>query len=315
MIYLAVAFNIHSLSYFFSAALGRRVVTCPNGSFVRSGVPWTWAHAPCLLVFISLYYSMMAAFLWWVILTVSWFLVSALQWSHEAVSKISPFYHCVAWILPLLMTICLLAAQVVGADELTATCFIVHDGTRSSYLALLTGVILPLLLLLITGVVFLLFGFVGVIRIRAFMREGGKQEERQILERLMIRIGIFVAVYIIPASILIGCFIYELASRSSWQPFSECSRDCSRPNSAVFIVRIFMFLLIGVLTGVWIWSKKTLTSWKRVPDKCSTCCRPPVEQTPCSKKDQTPSLENHVFPGTSMPTMSYSYPDSGLDSI
>lgn len=306
VIFLALVFNLHSFVYFFSAALGRRIVTCPNGRFVESGDAWSWAHTPCILIFIFHYYTMMAAFIWWVILTICWFLVSALQWSHEAVTKLALFFHASAWILPLLMTISLMAARVIGADELTATCFVVSNGTTSSFLALLIGVIVPLVILLCVGVTFLILGFVGILRIRSFMRRGGKQQEQQILEKLMIRIGIFVAVYIVPASVLVGCFIYELASRASWVPLSEDCPRCPRPNSAVFMVRVFMFLLIGILTGIWIWSRKTIQSWQKLPEKCATCC----SYHPDEKEEARPSAENVISIG--MP--SYSYPDSGLDS-
>lgn len=316
VVYLALAFNMHSLAYFLSLALGRTIITCPNNQLVHSGDNWTWAHTPCILVFMFLYYSMMVAFIWWVVLTICWFLVSALKWSHEAVSKFAPFFQVSAWVIPLVMTICLLAGRVIGADELTATCFVVNDGSTSGFLGLLIGVILPLILFLGTGIVFLLLGFISIMRIRAFMRKGGKQQEQESLEKLMIRIGIFVAVYIVPASVLIGCFVYELASRSNWQALNEPCVNCTRPNSAVFMVRIFMFLLIGALTGIWIWSRKTLKSWQQLPEKCVVCCTPPQDKNydiPVTAIDLS-STENVLPPR--MPSISRSYPDSksGLSS-
>lgn len=308
VVYLALVFNVHSLMYFFSLALGRKIVTCPGGVFVQNGSAWSWAHTPCILVFVALYYTVVAAFIWWLILCVCWFLVSALKWSHEAVGKLSPIFHIAAWILPLLMTVALLAARAVGADELTATCFVVSDGTTSSFLALLIGVILPLMALLVVGMVFLLLGFISILKVRALMQKGGKQQEQQSLEKLLIRIGVFVSVYIIPASILIGCYVYELATRPSWQPLSKACSDCARPNSAVFMVRVFMFLLIGVLTGVWIWSRKTLKSWQQCPTKCRACCNPP-EQDDADIEMPTPSVlaAENMFSDQKMP--SYSCPD------
>lgn len=306
VVYLALTFNLHSVAYFFSAALGQRLVTCPNHKFVESGSSWSWAHTPCLLVFITLYYTMMSAFLWWVVLAFGWFLVSALQWSHEAVNKLGPFFHVVCWMGPLLMTVALLAARVLGADELTGTCFVVRGTSTSSFFGLLIGVILPLLALLLIGIVFLVLGFLGILRVRAFMRKGGKQEERQILEKLMVRIGIFVAIYIIPASIVISCFFYELASRPSWQPLSVTCSSCRRANSAVFMVRTLMFLMIGVLTGTWIWSRKTLQSWARLI-KCGPRCGS-QEKTDLQAGASVNNVHSHV-------PSNYSYADSGLDSI
>jgi hypothetical protein len=312
VVYLAIVFNIHAVAYFFSLALGRQVITCPGGELVQTGSSWTWAHTPCLLVFVAHYYTILAAFIWWVVLSVCWFLVAALKWSHEAVGRLSPLFHITAWVTPLLFTVALLAARAVGADELTATCFVVSDGSTSSFLALLMGVVLPLIALMLTGIVFLLIGFISLLRVRALMREGGKQHEKQSLEKLIIRIGVFVSVYIIPAAILIGCYVYELASRPSWVPLTVSCSDCSRPNSAVFMVRVFMFLLIGVLTGVWIWSRKTLNSWRQCPGKCLNLTTPAEEpDMEIPEPNMQLSVENELS-HQKMPN--YSYPDSGLDS-
>ena len=272
VIYLSLAFNIHTIGYFFSLILGRTLVTCPRKEFITISISWDWSYVPCLMVFGLLYYSMVAAFLWWLILSFCWFLTSVFKWSNESVGRLALFFHITAWVLPLLMTISLMAARVLSADELTGTCFVVRDDTDRSFLALLIGIIIPLTLFLVTGVVFLIIGFVSILKIHSFMRHGGKEKESMILEKLMIRIGVFVSVYIIPAAVVIGCFIYELQSRPSWRPVGTCS-NCSRPNTAVFMVRICMFLVIGVLTGVWIWSKKTLQSWLSLPQRIRNCCR------------------------------------------
>lgn len=271
VIYLALAFNIHTIGYFFSLILGRTLVTCPRNEFITNSIAWDWSHMPCLLVFGLLYYSMVAAFLWWLVLSFCWFLTSVFKWSNESVGRLALFFHIISWVLPLLMTISLMAASVVSADELTATCFIVRDETNSSFLALLIGVIIPLALFLVTGVVFLVVGFISILKIHSFMRHGGKEKESMILEKLMIRIGVFVSVYVIPAAVVIGCFIYELQSRPTWMAVGTCS-DCARPNTAIFMVRVCMFLIIGVLTGIWIWSKKTLQSWLSLPQRIRNCC-------------------------------------------
>ena len=270
VIYLALSFNLHAAGYIFSLILGRMLVTCPRNEFVSISISWHWEHVPCLLIFSVLYYTMIAAFLWWLVLAFCWFLASSFKWSNEAVGHLAPFFHVLAWVLPLLLTISLMAARVVSADELTATCFIVRDQSTRSFLALLIGVILPLIICLVIGVVFLVIGFVSTLKIHSFMREGGKEKESLILEKLMIRIGIFVTVYIIPAAVVIGCFVYELESRPNWTTLDTCP-SCPKPNTAVFMVRLFMFLLIGVLTGVWIWSRKTLNLWLSLPQRIRNC--------------------------------------------
>ncbi len=288
VIYLALSFNLHSLTHLLAIIIGRETVTCPDGEFVQTSINWTWSHTPCILIFGLLYFTMITAFLWWLILSFGWFLTSAFSWSSEAVAHLAPFYHVIAWILPLLFTIVLVATRVVGADELTGICFIVRDNSNMSFMALLLGVIVPLVVCLLVGVVLLVVGFISILKIRAVMRSRGKSTESSILEKLVVRIGVFVVVFIIPACIVIGCFVYELISQPFWTPVDDTCTDCVKANPAVFMVRLFMFLLTGILTGIWIWSKKTISSWKMCPQRVVECCKMPREDV----DEGTPSVTN-----------------------
>ena len=275
IVYLAISFNLHSCGYLLSLMLGRSIVTCPNEEYLTTSSEFQVSHMGCLLVFVLLYYSMMASFLWWLFLTLSWFLSSALKWSNEAVGRLATMYHIIAWILPVIMTISLVAGRVISADELTGICFVVRSTDSSSLYALLIGVIIPQMVFLIIGMGFLVLGLIGVCRIRTFLRHKGQEKESMIIEKLIIRVGIFVSMFVIPAVVVIGCFFYELIDQPKWVTIEEsenCS-DCATANSAVFILRIFLFFLIGILTGVWIWSKKTIDSWKTLGNRCYKCRR------------------------------------------
>ena len=295
IVYLALCFNVHSIGYIFALILGRAIVTCPNESYITTSISWGWEHVPCILVFGLLYYTMMAAFLWWLVLTLSWFLATALKWSNEAVGNIAPFFHVVSWIIPLLMAIGLISGKVVSADELTGVCFIVRDDGTSSLYAMLLGVVIPLVIFLIIGIGFLVLGLISVCRIHAFLRHEGQEKDSIVLEKLIIRVGIFVCIYIFPAAIMIGCFSYELVERPNWQTLEEqetCNGSCTKANPTVLLVRVFMFLVIGILTGVWIWSKKTFNSWKDIITNIRGCCTNQL-------------LESSPDPGSSMTAMKY----------
>lgn len=267
VVYLALCFMVHAFGYFLAMTVGRNQLTCPDNNFVQTSATWNWEFAPCIVVFVLLYYTMMASFLWWLSLTFGWFLTTVYHWSNEAISRLAPLFHITAWVLPLVMTVLLLGNKVISADELTAVCFVVMEtDTKSSYYGLMLGVILPLLLFLLTGIFFLVAGFISVLKIRGLMRLGGKKMEMDRLEKLMIRIGVFVTIYIGPATVMIGCYIYELTSKPGWKSTADTTcTNCQGPNTPVFMTRVFMFLLIGTLTGVWIWSRKTLQSWISIP--------------------------------------------------
>lgn len=270
IVYLALSFLLHSLSYFLALALGPKLILRPteDDSVVRTKAEWEWLHAPCIVTFALLFYTAIASALWWVILTLCWFLAASLSWGNEAIAQLAPFYHVVAWSIPLILTIVLLAAKVIGGDDLTGVCFVIRDHNEESFYGLLLGFILPMCLILICGVTFMVVGFIGIVRVRHYMHKEGEQTHS--LDKLSIRMGIFNIIYLIPAIIVVGCALYELIDQPAWCPAvneAECP-GCHHANSAVVATRIICSLIIGILSGAWIWSKKTALSWKKAFGRC-----------------------------------------------
>lgn len=69
----------------------------------------------CAILFMALYFCCMAAFAWWSCLAFAWFLAAGLKWGHEAIENKSHLFHLVAWAIPALQTISVLAlAKVEG---------------------------------------------------------------------------------------------------------------------------------------------------------------------------------------------------------
>jgi len=66
-------------------------------------------HEPCTIMFMVLYFFNMASSIWWVVLTLTWFLAAGLKWGHEAIEANSQYFHMAAWGVPAIKTIALLA--------------------------------------------------------------------------------------------------------------------------------------------------------------------------------------------------------------
>lgn len=66
-------------------------------------------HEPCSIIFMVLYFFSMASSIWWVVLTLTWFLAAGLKWGHEAIEANCHFFHMAAWGVPAIKTIALLA--------------------------------------------------------------------------------------------------------------------------------------------------------------------------------------------------------------
>lgn len=271
IIFLSMCYNLYSIGYLVRVFSGRETIVCQESSNGKYLISDGMSNTSCTIVFFIHYFFGMASAIWWVILSLTWFLSAALKWGHEAVEKYSSIFHAIAWTIPTVQTIVALVTRKVDADELSGLCFV---GFRNSA-TLLWFVVIPLFVYLIFGSCFLLSGFIALIRIRRALRL--KETNTQKLERLMVRIGIFSMLYSIPASFVVGCFWYEYESLATVEKSSRDMLTCqldpkckeiSSPSSAIIYMKYFMLLVVGVTSGAWIWSSKTLQSWKKFYYKC-----------------------------------------------
>jgi len=198
-----------------------------------------------------------------------------MKWGHEAIEANSQYFHLAAWSVPAVKTIAILAMSEVDGDVLAGVCFVGFTNVD----ALRGFVLAPLFLYLLIGTSFLLAGFVALYRIRTFMKHDGTKTDK--LEKLMIRIGIFSVLYTVPATIVIACYFYEQANRDLWEytwkvenckdlrfacPYGGGAKPMdglAQPDFTVFMIKYLMLLIVGITSGFWIWSGKTINSWRK----------------------------------------------------
>ncbi|KAE8283409.1 Frizzled-2 [Larimichthys crocea] len=271
IIFLSGCYTMVSIAYIAGYFLGDKVVC--NDSFspesYKTIVQGTKKES-CTILFMMLYFFSMASSIWWVILSLTWFLAAGMKWGHEAIEANSQYFHLAAWAVPAVKTISILAIGQIEGDVLSGVCFV-----SLSNLDPLRGFVLaPLFIYLFIGTSFLLAGFVSLFRIRTIMKHDGTKTEK--LERLMVRIGVFSVLYTVPATIVIACFFYEQAFRAHWER-SWVSHNCRglaipcpmqsgprmTPDFTVYMIKYLMTLIVGITSGFWIWSGKTLHSWHK----------------------------------------------------
>ena len=234
----------------------------------------------CSVMFMLLYFFTMASSIWWVMLTLTWFLAAGMKWSNEAIDDNAMYFHLAAWALPAIKTIAIIAMEKVDGDVMSGVCY-----TGISDVNSLRGfVIAPLLIYFLLGATFLLAGFVSLFRIRTVMKHEGSKTDK--LEKLMVRIGIFSVLYTVPALVIIGCYFYEQSQRYEWNSTWQAlvaqqyglvgdlsyATQGPKPIYAVFFIKHFMLLVVGVVSGFWIWTGKTVKSWSKFGNKmlCGT---------------------------------------------
>ncbi|KAL4657637.1 frizzled-8 [Arapaima gigas] len=267
IIFLSACYMFVSAGYIVRLVAGHEKVAC-NLDFDVEHIHYeTTGPALCTVVFLLIYFFGMASSIWWVILSLTWFLAAGMKWGNEAIASYSQYFHLAAWLIPSMKSIAVLALSSVDGDPVAGICYVGNqnlDNLRGFVLA-------PLVIYLFVGTMFLLAGFVSLFRIRSVIKQGGTKTDK--LEKLMIRIGVFTVLYTVPATIIVACYFYEQHNRHEWEVTHNCScprePEQGRPDYAVFMLKYFMCLLVGITSGVWVWSGKTLESWRTF---CTRCC-------------------------------------------
>lgn len=271
----------------------------------------------CTILFMMLYFFSMAGHIWWVVLTVTWYLAARCHWAHEAIFRNAQYLHFAAWAIPAAMTICLLAMGKVDGDPLSGVCFTgLTDPTIVRYF-----LVAPLCISLLLGACFLIAGFVSLFKIRTIIKTGGSKTND--LEKLIFRIGVFSLLYLLPAAVVIACYIYESQKMDRWmltwytnevcrnfdlrkiagsskciaqlhqilgdtEPVSPTSGGdvfdkMDTPTFELFMIKYLMTLIVGITSGIWVWSSKTLHSWHVFFARICRCTLPPPQPLPASQ--------------------------------
>ncbi|EZA56975.1 Frizzled-5 [Ooceraea biroi] len=253
IVFLSACYFVVSVGYLSRSIFGHEEIAC-DGPALKSGAQGPGA---CVTVFLMIYFFGMASSVWWVILTFTWFLAAGLKWGNEAIASYSQYFHLVAWLAPTIQTVWAYVAGGVAGDPVAGVCTVAPEGVRNFILA-------PLFVYLLLGTSFLLAGFVSLFRIRSVIkRQPGAKADK--LEKFMIRIGVFSVLYTLPAGVVLACHIYESSLRDEWLGSLACPcRPRARPLYSVLMLKYFMALAVGITSGVWIWSGKTVDSWKRL---------------------------------------------------
>ena len=226
----------------------------------------------CTFLFMSLYFCTIANSIWWVILTFTWFLAAGLKWGNEAIETNCHYFHLVGWAVPAILTITVLALGKIEGDVLSGVCYAGFWNQDAIH----SFVSIPILLCLMLGSLFLVLGLISLFQIRTLMKREGTKTNK--LEKLILRIGCFSALYILPTVVLLSVYHMENTSLDSWItswlsdvcmkrqygipcPSDSTDRMHSKPPFTMFLIKYLATVMAGITSGFWVASEKTLQSW------------------------------------------------------
>ncbi|VDO80537.1 unnamed protein product, partial [Schistosoma curassoni] len=207
-------------------------------------------------------------------------------------------FHFIAWSLPASQTALALLLSIVEGDPISGLCTI-QSNKSITYILFIFA---PLLIYLMIGIILMIIGFIALFHIRGTIKlQRPHFIETQKLDKLILRIGIFGLLYTIPNLIILFSIGYELRHTYLWQlgiachchydigqyhqinnnnnnnnnnqegegelepilPIALPVWNSPKPVYTLIMLKHFMNLMIGIISGFWIWSNKTIQSWKQ----------------------------------------------------
>lgn len=270
IVFLALCYSLLSVAYIVRGAIGAENLSCASQIDGPDYVPVNdvLKSIPCTIWWLITYYLRLASNTWWTVLCGCWLLSARNEWSSEALHNIASYFHATAWILPIFFTGGSLLSHSVVADELTGLCQISDKSA-------LWLEVLPHAVLLLLGCAFGTFAGSALVRVRRVVRCAGRSATK--LERLMTRLSIFALLYALPALGGLVCVLHEASVRPRWQKLALLAAlDCREAQNCtpgpvyraagleVALLRLFLFLAVGVTSSMWVWSGKTYRAWSRL---------------------------------------------------
>lgn len=267
--FIALCYVVVALVYTLSVAVGRNALICHheftnefNDSLLATeGLD----NLLCAAIFSLLYYFMFCSWMWWCVLASEW-LLCTLKCAYIN-AKWQVCFHIVAWGVPVIFLSCALISGHVTGDPVLRTCWI----RKHQELPFLI-IPLSLIILLCSAVVLICFG--RVVNIQRNSQEKNVKKMNGIKPVVLIRVGIFCTVFLIPMGILLCCYWYEYWYRTEWEEwYLQCSGSCSEgegPRFEVFMVKLAASLTMGIVTVGWILRKSSFLAWKKACCFCQT---------------------------------------------
>ncbi|MBW00190.1 Smoothened, partial [Eschrichtius robustus] len=257
LFYVNACFFVGSIGWLAQFMDGaRREIVCRADGTMRLGEPTSNETLSCVIIFVIVYYALMAGVVWFVVLTYAWHTsFKALGTTYQPLSGKTSYFHLLTWSLPFVLTVAILAVAQVDGDSVSGICFVGYKNYR--YRA--GFVLAPIGLVLIVGGYFLIRGIFG------FLAFG------------------FVL-------ITFSCHFYDFFNQAEWErsfrdyvlcqanvtiglPTKKPIPDCeikNRPSLLVEKINLFAMFGTGIAMSTWVWTKATLLIWRR------TWCRRPL---------------------------------------
>ena len=269
--YISLCYSFVALSYTISIAIGKENIICDSAiknSLNESALVVNGLHFPvCIALFSITYFFTLASWVWWALLNLEW-LVCSIK-SHAIGIKWRICSQLVGWGVPVVFLLIALGTESVGGNAILRTCWI----RKSREVAYVIG---PLLTVVVFSCVVILAALTRVSKLQRVFKDVDLDREEVDRITTLIQVSLYCTVYLVPMGILVCCYWYEYCFREQWEhSYINCLHDpstCASSQKPIFSVLKMKFavsLVMGIVSGVWIFRKSSTRAWRKV---CCICC-------------------------------------------
>ncbi|XP_071512212.1 protein smoothened isoform X2 [Panulirus ornatus] len=280
--YINGCFLIASIGFMVQFHPGvRHDLTCRSDGTLRQGEPSSGGNLSCVVVFVCIYYFMVAGGMWLIILAYSLhtsFKSYAAGLCGDELERRAAYFHLVSWSLPLVLTITIMALAEVEADSVAGICFL------SSAVHIRIGFLLfPIFIIVLIGGFFLVRGMIKLIHLKMECFNIISDSANSKIVETIIRLAIITITLTIFTGITMYCHIYQYKNQPLWDKAlrdyimcvsnmtaaaqsSSGSSDCTiaeRPSINVYKLHLLALFGAGIIMSSWCWTPNTLQAWKR----------------------------------------------------
>ncbi|GJQ72421.1 smo [Trypoxylus dichotomus] len=254
----------------------REDIVCKKDGTLRKSEPSATENLSCVIVFVMVYYFLIAGLVWFVIFTYCWHMSSlqALGKIQERVDKKRAYFHLVSWSFPLILTITTMALGEIDGDYISGICFVGFINTTAR-----TGLLLaPLAVAVSLGGYIIIRGLILLIRVKIESRDIISVHSSRKIRSNIVRMGVF-ALFMFVFSIITFIYHgYRSMNYETWekslQSYIWCkiisttteNTNCkmqNRPSVAMLQLQLIAVFGSGIAMASWIWCGATLHSWAR----------------------------------------------------
>ncbi|XP_070156098.1 protein smoothened isoform X4 [Polyergus mexicanus] len=252
---------------------GREVIICRKDGTLRMREP-SGENLSCVVVFVLVYYFLMAAMVWFVILTYAWHMsFRALGTIQDRINKKSAYFHLIAWCVPLVLTVAIMALGRIDGNSMTGICFVGYADHAAK--AFVLG---PVSIVVLVGGYFLCRGLYTLIRLKISSQEIISERASSKIKQTIVRMGLFSIATLAAVVVTFYCQIYEIQHSWEWrQSFrnymicaittmyadvSDCKIDM-RPSTGKLQLHLLALFSTGILMSSWVWTNSTVDTWCR----------------------------------------------------